>query len=217
MALVSFGLQATAIAGLLLFSLLRTEGLPQVQFMSSLVAPTPSGNTVTPRPVHPTVSTLPSVGQISVPTYEPHGIAPEAGSVAPPAIDMGQFGVGRNGPGVPYSVGDGLSVVVPPPPPTVAARPPRVSRMMEGNLTYRVQPTYPALARQVRIQGSVVLRAIISREGVIENLQVLNGHPLLVPAAIDAVRQWRYRPYVLDGEPIEVETQVTVNFTLGGS
>jgi protein TonB len=88
--------------------------------------------------------------------------------------------------------------------------------MMEGNLIYRVQPEYPALARQVRIQGLVVLRAIISRDGTIENLQALSGHPLLVPAALNAVRQWRYRPYVLNGEPVEVETEVKVNFILSG-
>jgi protein TonB len=88
--------------------------------------------------------------------------------------------------------------------------------MMEGNLIYRVQPEYPALARQVRIQGLVVLRAIINRDGAIENLQALSGHPLLVPAALNAVRQWRYRPYVLNGEPVEVETEVKVNFILSG-
>ena len=88
--------------------------------------------------------------------------------------------------------------------------------MMEGNLVHKVQPAYPPLARAARIQGPVVLRAIISKAGTIENLQVLSGHPLLVPAAIDAVRQWRYRPYNLNGEPVEVETQVTVNFILSG-
>jgi len=88
--------------------------------------------------------------------------------------------------------------------------------MMEGNLIYRVQPEYPALARQVRIQGLVVLRAIISRDGTIENLQALSGHPLLIPSALNAVRQWRYRPYVLNGEPVEVETEVKVNFILSG-
>ena len=88
--------------------------------------------------------------------------------------------------------------------------------MMEGNLVHKVQPAYPPLARAARIQGAVVLRAIISKGGTIENLQVLGGHPLLVQAAIDAVRQWRYRPYNLNGEPVEVETQVTVNFILSG-
>jgi protein TonB len=88
--------------------------------------------------------------------------------------------------------------------------------MMEGNLIYRVQPQYPQLARQARVQGVVVLRAVISREGKIENLQLVTGHPLLVQSAMEAVRQWRYRPYVLNNEPVEVVTQVTVNFTLSG-
>jgi len=88
--------------------------------------------------------------------------------------------------------------------------------MMEGNLIYRPQPVYPPLARSARVQGSVLLQAVISRAGTIENLQVLSGHPMLVQAAINAVRQWRYRPYVLNGEPVELETQVTVNFVLSG-
>jgi protein TonB len=88
--------------------------------------------------------------------------------------------------------------------------------MMEGNLIYRVQPQYPTLARQARVQGIVLLRAVISKQGKIENVQVISGHPLLVKAAMDAVQQWRYRPYYLNSEPVEVETQVTVNFTLSG-
>ena len=87
---------------------------------------------------------------------------------------------------------------------------------MEGNLVHRVQPEYPPLARQARIQGTVILRAIVNREGRIENLQLVSGHPMLVQAAIDAVRQWRYKPYVLNDQPVEVETQITVNFTLAG-
>lgn len=87
---------------------------------------------------------------------------------------------------------------------------------MEGNLIYKVQPFYPPLARQARIQGSVLLRAIISRSGTIEDLSVISGHPMLVGAAIEAVRQWRYRPYILNDEPVEVETRVTVNFSLSG-
>jgi len=88
--------------------------------------------------------------------------------------------------------------------------------MMEGNLIYRVQPVYPLLARQARIQGTVLLRAVISREGTIENLQVVSGHPMLVQSAIDAVRHWRYRPYFLNDQAVEVETEITVNFVLSG-
>jgi protein TonB len=89
--------------------------------------------------------------------------------------------------------------------------------MDEGNLIRKVQPTYPALARSARIQGTVMLQAAISKQGTIENLIVLTGHPMLVPAAIDAVRQWHYRPYILNNEPVEVETQITVNFSLAGN
>jgi protein TonB len=88
--------------------------------------------------------------------------------------------------------------------------------MMEGNLIYRVQPVYPPLARSARVQGAVVLRAIISKSGGIGNLQVVSGHPMLVKTALDAVSQWRYRPYILNDEPVEVETQITVNFVLAG-
>jgi protein TonB len=77
-----------------------------------------------------------------------------------------------------------------------------------------VQPEYPAIARSAGIQGSVLLQAVISKNGTIENLRVVSGHPFLVKAAVAAVMRWRYRPYFLNGEPIEVETQITVNFTL---
>jgi protein TonB len=93
----------------------------------------------------------------------------------------------------------------------------RVSQgVTQGLLIRKVQPNYPPLARQARIQGSVLLQAEISKEGSIENLHLISGHPMLAPAAIEAVKQWKYKPYILNGEPVEVETQITVNFTLAG-
>jgi protein TonB len=89
--------------------------------------------------------------------------------------------------------------------------------MSEGDLVHKVVPTYPPLARSARIQGTVVLQAMISKYGSIENLRVLSGHPMLAPAAIEAVSHWRYRPYILNNEPVEVETQITVNFALAGN
>jgi protein TonB len=88
---------------------------------------------------------------------------------------------------------------------------------MEGYLVHRVQPVYPPLARAARIQGVVELQATISRQGTIEHLQVLQGHPMLVRAAVEAVQRWRYRPYILNGEPMEVETQITVRFSLANN
>jgi protein TonB len=92
----------------------------------------------------------------------------------------------------------------------------RTSSILQGSLIRRVEPTYPPLARQARIQGTVVLVAVISKAGAIDNLRLVSGHPMLVGAALDAVSQWRYRPYILNGDVIEVETQITVNFLLDG-
>jgi len=81
-------------------------------------------------------------------------------------------------------------------------------------LIRRVAPLYPPLARQARIQGTVILRVIISKSGDVSQLQPISGHPMLAPAAIDAVRRWKYKPYEVNGEPVEVATNVQVNFTI---
>jgi protein TonB len=86
--------------------------------------------------------------------------------------------------------------------------------MMEGNLLHRIEPRYPSPAKVMGMQGSVLIKAIIGKDGRIERTEVVSGQPLLAHAALDAVRQWRYRPYYLNGMPIEVETQITVNFVL---
>ena len=81
-------------------------------------------------------------------------------------------------------------------------------------LIKRVFPVYPPLARQARIQGTVMLRIIVSKSGDVTELRLLSGHPLLAPAAIEAVRQWKYKPYEVNREVCAVETNVQVNFTL---
>jgi protein TonB len=85
---------------------------------------------------------------------------------------------------------------------------------MGGLIRKNVAPEYPETARQEHIQGTVVLQATIGKEGDVENLQVINGPSMLVAASIEAVKQWKYKPYLLSGEPVEVETQVDVVFTL---
>jgi protein TonB len=95
-------------------------------------------------------------------------------------------------------------------------RPLKISEgVLEAQLISRVEPRYPSLAVQTKTQGTVRLHAIINREGRITSLDVLSGHPFLVKAALDAVRQWRYRPTLLNGLPVEVETSITVIFRLG--
>ena len=88
------------------------------------------------------------------------------------------------------------------------------SSVMSGLLTTQVAPTYPPLARQARIEGKVVLHIQVGKTGDVANIQLVSGHPMLAPAAIDAVRKWKYRPYLLNAEPVEVDTEVTVAFAL---
>jgi len=88
--------------------------------------------------------------------------------------------------------------------------------VQQANLISQVKPKYPDLAKKARIQGAVVLEAVIGRGGNIVDLKVIKGHPLLVPEALEAVKQWRYRPTLLNREPVEVLTTITVNFSLGG-
>jgi TonB family protein len=93
--------------------------------------------------------------------------------------------------------------------------PAEVSRQeMSSLVVKKVQPQYPESARKARIQGEVILRAIIGKEGDVENLQVVSGPRELAPAALDAVRQWKYRPYMKEGQAVEVKTEIDVNFTL---
>jgi periplasmic protein TonB len=88
----------------------------------------------------------------------------------------------------------------------------RFSSMLPGQLINRVEPVYPHAATVIHLHGTVQLHAIIAKDGSIQSLQVVSGHPLLAASALDAVRQWRYRPYILNGQPVEVETFITVTF-----
>ena len=219
--LTSFGLEALVVGLLLLLPILKTAGLPAARTLSTPVSlGRPAGDAPAPRP-HTASAPPPHSNMMNARLVAPGHVLPLI-SMAPddpmsaPSAPIGDVG---------FPIGDRLGVatvltsghnVVLPPPPQPVTRAIRTSSMQEGNLIRRVQPLYPSLARGARIQGPVVLAAVISKAGTIENLQVLSGHPMLVPAAIDAVRQWRYRPYILNSEPVEVETQITVNFTLGG-
>ena len=128
--------------------------------------------------------------------------------------DTGPWGAGA-------PIFSGIAIADPPLPPPRTIRkseekgPLKVSEGVEqAQLISRIEPRYPPLALQIKKEGTVILHAIISRDGSITALDVLSGHPLLVKAALDAVRQWRYRPTLLNGEPVEVETTITVIFRL---
>jgi len=87
---------------------------------------------------------------------------------------------------------------------------------MQGMLLLKTTPVYPPIAKAARVSGTVVLQATISKTGSIENLHVISGPAMLQQAALQAVKSWRYRPYLLNNEPVEVETTVNVIFSLGG-
>jgi len=100
---------------------------------------------------------------------------------------------------------------------TPAPAPKRIrvpARMAEANLVYDVAPKYPPEAGRARIEGTVVLLAVIGKDGTVQDVRVQSGLPVLAEAAIEAVKQWRYRPYLLNGEPVEVDSQITINFNL---
>jgi protein TonB len=218
--LLSFGFEALAVASVLALPLFFTQGLPSSlspRLLVPIAEPRPSPRQAQAPSRNRWVSIV-AFHPLMTPRSIPRAIAPVVNSeVEPPSLSPASSGdarSGASGSGILGSTGDWLPAVLPRPLPSTIHPP--VSHMMQGNLIHRVEPTYPVMAKQARIQGSVVLRATIGKDGSIENLQLLSGHPMLAQAALDAVRQWRYRPYYLNGEAVEVETQVVVNFLLSG-
>jgi periplasmic protein TonB len=221
-AVASFAMQALALSLFLLVPLLTVQRPPNLAWLNDhlLAPPSAPSAPVSPSQPHPNRGTDMSGEHLVQPSSIPNAITVIDDHNIQPAPDVNGIGVpggtGSRGRGIFGSVGE-APAVAPPTPPPPPSHPLRISHWAEGNLIYRVQPAYPLLAREARIQGAVQLRAIISKNGTIEDLAVLRGHAMLVTSAVEAVKQWRYRPYLLNGEPIEVETEITVNFTLGGN
>jgi protein TonB len=212
----------------ILIPLVYTEALPRQQLLTFLVAPPPPPPP--PPPAPEVIKTVRAVqteiveGQLRTPTRIPEKIAMIHEEQAPPPVGTGGVIGGVPG-GIPGGqlggvlggiIGSASSIV----PKTAKPETPirvRISQGVSvGRLVNKVDPVYPRIARDARVQGSVVLAAIVSKDGAIQDLHVLSGHPMLVQSALDAVRQWRYKPYLLNGEPVEVETTVTVIFSLTG-
>jgi protein TonB len=222
--LFSYALEVCAIGLLVLMPLINTQALPKQQLTDILRAPSPP-------PGRPPVQ----VARTEIPASrdnrdlddkvfrEPSRIPritsmvkDEPTAEGPPSMDGFVPG------GIP---GDTSNAVITDiaravPPTLVKPLPPQKLRVSSGvaagMLVSQVKPQYPNLAMQARVQGTVVLQAVIGKDGRVRDLHLISGHPLLAPAAIEAVKQWRYRPYLLNNEPVEVDTQINVNFTLGG-
>ena len=221
--ILSFIFQASFLAILILIPLIYTEALPKGMMTTLLIAPPP------PPPPPP-----PPVAQIV--HIKPQVHLMDAGKLVAPKVipkdikiikEDAEPDMGTSGPGVPGGVAGGSiggvlggvmgGIGAAPPPPKVAA-PSRITRggnVQAAQLINRVTPSYPPLARQTRISGTVRLHAIIGKDGSVQSLTLESGHPLLVQSALDAVRQWRYRPTLLNGVPVEVDTTIDVIFSLG--
>lgn len=218
----SLALQSLLVASLMLLPLVYTDALPERWWLVDriFVPASPPPPVGAARQVHATPAATSEIwdGHILQPRHIPRSFADMVEAQAPPVGFIE---------GVPYGTTDGARDGVPsgvltpgaasPPSPL---KPPlarlRVSQgVVEGLLIHQVKPIYPRLAMQAHIRGDVILHAVIGRDGAVSSLQVVQGHPLLAPAAIDAVREWRYKPYTLNGEPVEVETLITVRFVLG--
>ena len=223
---ISFVLQCVLVGILILVPLIYTEALPKSQLMTFLVAPPPP-----PPPPPPPAAVVPvkqiprefDSGRLTAPREIPKEIAMIKEEELPPPSAGGVVGGVPGGVpgGTPGGVIGGIisstPVAPPPPPPPPKEAPKRIrvgGQVQQARLLSQPKPIYPPLAKQARIQGVVRLEAIISKNGTIDQLRVVQGHPLLVQSALDAVRQWRYQPTFLNNEPVEVSTTIDVNFTL---
>jgi protein TonB len=223
---IAFIFQVALIGVLVLIPLLFTEALPKTQLMTFLVAPPPPPPPPPPPAAAPVrvvkqVQTDIINGQLRTPTKIPEKVQMIKEEDAPPPM-MTSGVVGGVPGGVPGGqMGGVIGGIISSTPVAVphVATPQRVrvsQGVTQGLLVRRINPVYPPLARTARISGTVRLQAQISKTGDIQNLQVMSGHPMLIQSALDAVRQWKYRPYYLNGEPVEVDTTIEVNFTLSG-
>jgi protein TonB len=230
---LSFVLQCLTVGVLFVIPLVFTDVLPRQQLLTFLEAPPPPPP---PAPASPAAASAEVLkvtsdianGQLRTPTRIPAKVQIIKEDEAPPPV----YSVGGVVGGVPGGIPGGqlggviggiisstsnLAAVpkILPKLATPTVQRVRVSQgVTKGLLIYRVEPTYPPVAREAHVHGSVVLITIIDKNGNIENLELMSGHPMLAPAAINAVKQWRYKPFLLNGQPVEVETTITVNFEL---
>lgn len=219
--LVSIGIQALGVGILIIIPLIFTDVLP-VRHVAEILRVPPA----VPKAIEIVATSTQRISRavdgsltqpIRIPTTVERIVDPSTPADA--AVDPNAIGVeGSTGPQL-SSLQNLLESARPREIPVapLVAKPPVVvsSGVVAGLLISQVKPEYPTIARTTHTQGTVVLHAIIAKDGSIQSLRAASGHPLLVEAAVRAVRQWKYRPYLLNGDPVEVQTEIKVNFTLG--
>jgi|SRR5687767_5519372 len=234
--LVGFLLQILFITVAIVIPMIWFEVLPSATLQGFLVAPPPPPPPPPPPAAAPVkvVKVIPrqfDAGRLMAPKSVPKEVATIKEEELPPPTSGVAGVVG----GVPGGVAGGtpggvlggiigsVPTAAPPPPPPPAKKeerpvtPQRIKvggNVQQARLIRQPKPVYPPLAKQARIQGVVKLSAVIAKDGTIQQLEVISGHPLLVPSALEAVKQWVYQPTLLNSEAVEVVTQIDVNFTL---
>ncbi|MGE0404932.1 MAG: TonB family protein [Candidatus Korobacteraceae bacterium] len=219
--LLSFTLQGILFGAIVLLPLFYTDALPIRHMVAPLQVPLPAThrpNISDPVRVVATVREIRKqsfVAPVSIPRETL--VVTEQEGLAPPAIPPGMdpfLSDSREANVISAVITPAAAPSLPQPAPVVPGKVRISEGVAVGFLKHEVKPVYPPLAVQTRTQGTVLLQAVISREGTVESLQAVSGPPLLLRAALDAVRQWRYQPFRLNGEAVEVETQIRVNFVL---
>jgi periplasmic protein TonB len=225
------GLHIVILTALIIAPLYTTETIQPRKYEATPIAAPPAppppppiatGRTVTPNIASRRPNLTYTIGKVMAPASIPKTISlgnaatePDLGGVVggvPGGVSGGQLGGSLGG----VIGGTGTSVPIPPPPPPAAKRVVRVgSHIKAPRQIYAVQPEYPALARQAHVSGIVVINAVLDEHGNVVGARALSGHPLLIPAALKAVLQWKYEPTLLNGTPVAVEMEVTVHFSLG--
>lgn len=231
--ITSLAIQTLGIGVLILIPLTFTESLPFRELSEVFtLPPPPAARPVTvvssAKPASTTVQRQFDPRKLTAPPQIPQQVAMinddsfsvigAISSTGDPASQSSGFGniIGGNSalllPDAPPPKPVMQEKIIPEPPSRITVG----GKVQGANLIHRVEPIYPKLAVQTRVSGTVRFTAVIGRDGTIQNLQMVSGHPLLFQAARDAVKQWLYKPTLLNGQPVEVATQIDVNFVLGG-
>jgi periplasmic protein TonB len=217
---LAFMLEAIALGVAILIPLIKTQALPAAEIATFLAAPSPPPAAPPARKVPRVVYHPVSLADLMrTPVVIPRKIARIHDRLMPHSVGVVGVFEGVPGGGTNGAMSEMLRSLASSPPPPPRPKPLTQVVRLGGNieqarLIYGPKPSYPPIAKMARIQGGVVLQALIAKDGTVKDLNLVSGSPMLAQAAISAVRHWRYEPTLLDGVPVEVETEIDVQFTL---